>query len=226
MKRLAVKEFACLHRCVFAHRHHGSACLGHIVEIYHCRCGARHLGFCVEACLADEGEGAFTTYHAVGDDVVGVVEENEGQYVESRDVFYGIFVAYESRQFGVLPYLVAYRPDFCKQCFVCVGECLARCLVGSVEHGAVGEDDAYVAQYSVTVGVGAAFHAGGVVGYDAAYHGCLFGGGVGRKDAAVGGENLVYARTSDTRLQGYGLGFGVEQTVFVPEGARDYENRI
>ena len=123
-------------------------------------------------------------------------------------------MAYESRQFGVLPYLVAYRLDFCKQCFVCVGECLARCLVGSVEHGAVGEDDAYVAQYSVTVGVGAAFHAGGVVGYDAAYHGCLFGGGVGRKDAAVGGENLVYARTSDTRLQGYGLGFVISELMF------------
>ena len=69
--------------------------LGHVAEVDHCRSGERFFGSGVHCHLADKGKRSLAAYHAVGDDIEGVVEKNEGQYVQTGYILYLIFMAYE-----------------------------------------------------------------------------------------------------------------------------------
>ncbi len=173
-ERFTVEKFACLHRSALTHCHYSTACFGHIIEVYHCRCGIRLLELGVESHFAYKRECAFAAHHTVCDDVERVVEKDERQYVETRNVLYGIFVLYELCQFRILAHFVADCLYFVEQGAVLVGERFARCFVGSVEHSAVGKNNANVAEYAVAVGVRSALHARCVICYNTANHSGFF----------------------------------------------------
>ena len=57
--------------------------------------------------LAHEGQRSLRAYHEVSDDVEGVIEENKGEDIESRDVLDGIFVADTLQERNIRLHLVA-----------------------------------------------------------------------------------------------------------------------
>ena len=143
----------------FLHGNYGPACLANVGEVDHGTCLARIVVLGAHGDLRQEGQGAFTSYHEVGNDVERVVEADEGQQVESCYVLDGIFIADAFQQFGVGMDAIAQMADAADEVAVCHLEGCPAYGVACVEYGAVGHYQAGREHHFVTVGMRAAVHA-------------------------------------------------------------------
>jgi hypothetical protein len=148
--------------------------------------------------------------------VEGVFVFDKRQQVQSCYVLDRVFVLDMRAKLSVGKYAAPYIFYLGNERCVCAAEVLARHAVGCVEYRSVGEHYAYGAEHTVAVGVGAAFHAGGIVGHDASHHGRLFRCRVGCEHSSVRLEYLADAGTDYAGLQCYGSGLVVEDSITFP----------
>ena len=181
---------------------HRLATLAHGEEIEHRRRLAWIVVQRAHRHLADEGQRALAAHYAVGDDVKRVIVGDERPQVQACDVLDAVFLADTVSQRLVGADAVAQGLDARDEVRMALAERLAARLVTRVEHGAVGQHQTRRQQHAVTVSMGAAVHARGVVGDDAAHHRRADARGVGREDASQGFQDLVHSRAHDAGLQG------------------------
>ena len=141
-ERFLVENLGTVHG-TFLHRHHCLAALAHVLEIEH-SAGAAGVEVTSLHCeLAGKGECALTTHDEVGDDVEGVAVEHKWRDVQSSHVLDGILVTDAVDELLVGIYPVANLLDAVNELGVRLLEGVAACLVASVEHCAIGQDDAH-----------------------------------------------------------------------------------
>ncbi len=97
---------------------------------------------CGHAYFAQESQCPFASGHAMDQNIVGVVIEDEREEIQSGDILYGVFASYAFCQGCVAANLVAYCCKFFENMAVCPAEFLPRSFVGSIQYGAVGKNDA------------------------------------------------------------------------------------
>ena len=165
-------------RLQLLHLHDSVAGIYHAMEIDHGRGVERIKMERAHRHFGEEGQCAFGADDGVGDDVKGIIVGNKRPDVESRHVLDGVFSADAVGKRLVGPDLVAQGLNAPDEVGMGLAELLTAVPVASVQHRAVGKDDAYRLQHVVGVGVYAAAHAGGIVDDDAADHRTVDGGGV------------------------------------------------
>ena len=185
----------------FLHSHNGLAALLHRHEIDHRRCLEGIVAERLHRHLREEGQRTLRTHHRVGHDVERVVVGDEGSQVESGDVLDAVLLPDACHQLFVSTHTVAQLFYLTDEVGVRLSELLAALLVGCINDGAVGEDDARALHHTVAVGVDTTVHARGVVADDTTHHSRTDAGRVRRKDAPVGLQYLVDTGSHDARLQ-------------------------
>ena len=151
--------------------------------------------------VGDEGQGSFGADDQMLDDVDRVAVVHERVERIARGVLDLVFAADAGFQFRIGGDFSRDACDAFQKCRVGAAEVRTGSLVARIQDGSVGQDDADVRHRLVGILGGAATHAAGVVGGDAADHGRVDGGGIGADLAAVPDQIGIGTPAPDTRLQ-------------------------
>ena len=156
----------------------------------------------------DEAERAFRADHQVRQDVDAVFKIDQGVQAVAGGVLDLVLVANARGQCGVSAGRCTQRFKPVDQGGVGLAELRHGCGIFGVEQAAVGQNDAHAFQRLVTVLRGAAAHAGGVVGGNAADLAGVDGSRVGPDLATEGCQTLVDHATDHARADANRAGVG------------------
>ncbi|CDI93331.1 hypothetical protein PAERUG_E8_London_17_VIM_2_04_13_02950 [Pseudomonas aeruginosa] len=174
---------------------------------------------------ADEAEGALGADHQVGEDVQRLVVVDQRVQRQAGGVLQPVLVADLRGQFGVGAGLAAEFGEPFQQLAVAGAEGRDAGRVLAVQTGAVGQQQAQAGEGVVAVLRGAAAHAAGVVGDDAADLAGVDRGRVGTDLAAERRQPGVRLGADDTRLQADLRAVGADFPA-VPVVAEDEQHRV
>ena len=175
--------------------------------------------------VGNEGQRSFGTDDQVLDDVDRVAVIHEGVERIARCILDLVFAANTGLEFGIGMDRGGDGREAVEKCLAGMPESLAGGGISRVEDGSVGQDDADVRHRLVGVLGGAAAHAAGVVGSNAADHGGVDGGRVGPDLATVLSEVGIGAASADTRLKPDLAAF-VEHFPMLPAVRYEYQHRV
>ena len=198
-----VQEFGGRYLCSL-HGHHGLGGRYHVREINHGAGLVRGDGQGFHGHFGEEGQGSLGAHHQMGEHLEGVFVCHKGPQIKAGHVFDAVFIADAFCHFFVGHDLFPELFQSFNNLRMHLQEGLPGTFRARVQDGTVGQYYAGAQEHLVRVGVGAAAHAGSVVGHYSAHHATAYRGRIRAEVPAEGCQVLVHPGPHDAGLQRHG----------------------